>query len=138
MNTKTIILLDSNVAVLSQLRGAFSESKEYSVVYSSDDGDEGIKTRAGFETRSRHRRYVFEGNGRLRRHSRSQKELERGENHCDGNSQRLPDRAGDDGGRGVLSCQTFLRAQRDGADPGIVDGKARGRETRRDGQAKTV
>ena len=43
MNTKTIILLDSNVAVLSQLRGAFGESKEYSVVYSSDDGDEGIK-----------------------------------------------------------------------------------------------
>lgn len=43
MNMKTIILLDSNVAVLSQLRGAFNESKEYTVVYSSDDGDEGIK-----------------------------------------------------------------------------------------------
>ncbi len=43
MRTKSIILLESNVAVLSQLQEAFGESKEYNVVYAGDDGDEGIK-----------------------------------------------------------------------------------------------
>ena len=43
MRTNTIILLESNVAVLSQLKEALNESKEYSVVYAGDDGDDGIK-----------------------------------------------------------------------------------------------
>ena len=43
MRTNTIILLESNVAVLSQLKEALSEEKGYTVVYAGDDGDEGIK-----------------------------------------------------------------------------------------------
>ena len=43
MRTNTIILLESNVAVLSQLKDALSEEKGYTVVYAGDDGDEGIK-----------------------------------------------------------------------------------------------
>ncbi len=43
MYTHSIILLESNVAVLSQLKEAFSIDKEYNVIYAGDDGDEGIK-----------------------------------------------------------------------------------------------
>ena len=43
MKTKSVILLESNVAVLSQLKDAFTESKQYHVAYAGDDGDEGIK-----------------------------------------------------------------------------------------------
>ena len=43
MRTNTVILLESNVAVLSQLKDALSEGKEFNVLYAGDDGDEGIK-----------------------------------------------------------------------------------------------
>lgn len=43
MRANSVILLESNVAVLSQLKEALNESKEYSVVYAGDDGDDGIK-----------------------------------------------------------------------------------------------
>ena len=43
MRTKTIILLESNVAVLSQLKEGLMEEKGYNVLYAGDDGDEGIK-----------------------------------------------------------------------------------------------
>lgn len=43
MRTNSVILLESNNAVLSQLKEALLESKEYSILYAGDDGDEGIK-----------------------------------------------------------------------------------------------
>ena len=43
MKAKTIMLLESNVAVLSQLKEAIMEEKGYTVIFASDDGDEGIK-----------------------------------------------------------------------------------------------
>lgn len=43
MKTSSVILLEANSAVLTQLREAFSERKEYSIQYAGDDGDEGIK-----------------------------------------------------------------------------------------------
>lgn len=43
MRTTTVILLESNVAVLSQLKDALMQEKEYNVLYAGDDGDEGIK-----------------------------------------------------------------------------------------------
>lgn len=43
MRTNTVILLESNVAVLSQLKTALTEEKKYNVLYAGDDGDEGIK-----------------------------------------------------------------------------------------------
>ncbi len=43
MRTKSMILLEANVAVLKQLKEALGEYKEYTVVYAGDDGDEGIK-----------------------------------------------------------------------------------------------
>ena len=43
MHTKSVILLESNIAVLSQLKESLNESKEYSVIYAGDDGDEGVK-----------------------------------------------------------------------------------------------
>ena len=43
MRANSVILLESNVAVLSQLKDAFSEEKEYNLLFSGDDGDEGIK-----------------------------------------------------------------------------------------------
>ncbi len=43
MKTKTIILLESNVAVLAQLKEALTGNRAYSVVYAGDDGEEGIK-----------------------------------------------------------------------------------------------
>ena len=43
MKASTVILLESNVAVLSQLKDALTESRLFNVVYAGDDGDEGIK-----------------------------------------------------------------------------------------------
>ncbi len=43
MRTQSVILLESNVAVLSQLKEALQASKEFNVLYASDDGDDGIK-----------------------------------------------------------------------------------------------
>ena len=43
MKTNSVILLESNSAVLTQLKDAFNELKEYSILYAGDDGDEGIK-----------------------------------------------------------------------------------------------
>lgn len=43
MKLKTVILLESNKAVLEQLTEAFEENKDFSVMYSGDDGDDGLK-----------------------------------------------------------------------------------------------
>ena len=43
MKRNSIILLESNSAVLSQLKEAFCDNTEYSILYAGDDGDEGIK-----------------------------------------------------------------------------------------------
>lgn len=43
MKTKSVIILESNVAALEQLRAALIESGEFSVVHAGDDGDEGVK-----------------------------------------------------------------------------------------------
>ena len=43
MRSYSVILLESNSAVLTQLKEALSENKNYQVVYSGDDGDEGVK-----------------------------------------------------------------------------------------------
>lgn len=43
MRATTVVLLESNSAVLAQLKEAFGESKEFSVLYAGDDGDEGLK-----------------------------------------------------------------------------------------------
>ena len=43
MRTNTVILLESNMAVLSQLKDALTEERAFNVVYAGDDGDEGIK-----------------------------------------------------------------------------------------------
>ena len=44
MRSKSVILLESNEAVLRQLNGAFEERSDYQVLYTGDDGDEGIST----------------------------------------------------------------------------------------------
>ena len=43
MRANTVILLESNMAVLSQLKDALVEDRTFNVVYAGDDGDEGIK-----------------------------------------------------------------------------------------------
>lgn len=43
MKTTSVILLESNSAVLTQLKDAFSEREQFNVLYAGDDGDEGIK-----------------------------------------------------------------------------------------------
>ncbi len=43
MKTNTVIILESNVAVLGQLREAFADEKNFRIVYAGDDGDEGIE-----------------------------------------------------------------------------------------------
>lgn len=43
MKMKSIMILESNIAVLSQLKEAIMEEKAYRVVFAGDDGDEGIK-----------------------------------------------------------------------------------------------
>lgn len=43
MKTKNIILLESNKAVVSQLKASIEEKGNFSLLYAGDDGDEGIK-----------------------------------------------------------------------------------------------
>ncbi len=43
MQTKSVIILEINKAVVEQLRLAFQETCEYSVLYASDDGDDGLE-----------------------------------------------------------------------------------------------
>ena len=43
MHKNSVILLEANLAVLSQLKEALMASKEYDVLYFGEDGDEGIK-----------------------------------------------------------------------------------------------
>lgn len=43
MKSNSVILLESNVAVLEQLKNAIDESKDFNVLYAGDDGDAGIK-----------------------------------------------------------------------------------------------
>lgn len=43
MRTTNVIVLESNSAVLTQLKEAFEESKEFNVLYAGDDGDDGVK-----------------------------------------------------------------------------------------------
>ncbi len=46
MKTNSVIILESNIAVLEQLKDALEESKQFSILYVGDDGDEGIKALA--------------------------------------------------------------------------------------------
>ncbi len=43
MKTNSVILLESNTAVIAQLKEAFAEREDYNILYAGDDGDEGIK-----------------------------------------------------------------------------------------------
>ncbi|MBE5746732.1 MAG: sporulation transcription factor Spo0A [Clostridiales bacterium] len=43
MKTNSVILLESNSAILSQLKEALDGSKDFQVLYAGEDGDEGIK-----------------------------------------------------------------------------------------------
>ena len=43
MHTNSVILLESNVAVLSQLKEGLQERKNFNVIYTGEDGDEGLK-----------------------------------------------------------------------------------------------
>lgn len=43
MKGNSVILLESNSAVLAQLKEAFADGKEFNILYAGDDGDEGIK-----------------------------------------------------------------------------------------------
>ena len=43
MKANSVVILELNKAVLTQLQEAFEESKEFSVLYTGDDGDEGMK-----------------------------------------------------------------------------------------------
>ncbi len=43
MKANSVVLLESNSAVLAQLKEAFSDKQEFHILYAGDDGDEGIK-----------------------------------------------------------------------------------------------
>lgn len=43
MKANTVIVLESNSAVLSQVKNAMENEKDFNIVYAGDDGDEGIK-----------------------------------------------------------------------------------------------
>ena len=43
MKANTVILLESNSAVLAQVKNAMENDKDFNIVYAGDDGDEGIK-----------------------------------------------------------------------------------------------
>lgn len=43
MKTHSVILLESNVAVLEQFKNALSESPDFTILYAGEDGDEGMK-----------------------------------------------------------------------------------------------
>lgn len=42
MRAKTVVVLESNSAVLNQLKDAFSEERDFNLAYAGDDGDRGI------------------------------------------------------------------------------------------------
>jgi two-component system response regulator (stage 0 sporulation protein A) len=44
MKTYSVILLESNAAVLAQLKGTFEESKDFTLLHAGDDGDVGKST----------------------------------------------------------------------------------------------
>ena len=43
MKTHSVIILESNAAIVTQLKAALMETKKFNVVYCGDDGDEGLK-----------------------------------------------------------------------------------------------
>ncbi len=43
MQNYSVVLLESNVAVLEQLKAAVEESKDFTLLHAGDDGDEGVK-----------------------------------------------------------------------------------------------
>ncbi|MBQ7880111.1 MAG: hypothetical protein IJ317_05630, partial [Clostridia bacterium] len=43
MHSKSMILLESNSALLQELTEAFSEREDFQILYAGDDGDEGIQ-----------------------------------------------------------------------------------------------
>lgn len=43
MKKNTVAILESNVAVKAQLHDAFTESEDFEVIFTGDDGDEGVK-----------------------------------------------------------------------------------------------
>ncbi len=43
MKANSVIVLESNTAVLAQLKDAFSDKQNFQILYAGDDGDEGIK-----------------------------------------------------------------------------------------------
>ena len=43
MRTNSVVLLESNAEVLEGLKSEFSESKDFTLLYAGDDGDEGMK-----------------------------------------------------------------------------------------------
>ena len=43
MSKSSVVILESNVAVLEQLKSAIAESGEFSLLYVGEDGDEGVK-----------------------------------------------------------------------------------------------
>lgn len=49
MKTHSVILLESNTAVLEQLKAALEESKEFTLLHAGDDGDVGIKEILGLK-----------------------------------------------------------------------------------------
>lgn len=43
MRMNSVVLLESNTAVLAQLKEAFADGKEFNVLFAGDDGDEGMR-----------------------------------------------------------------------------------------------
>ncbi len=43
MRKKGVVILESNVAVLAELKEGFEKTEDFQVLYSGDDGDEGVK-----------------------------------------------------------------------------------------------
>ena len=44
MKSNSVVLLESNTAVLEQLQALLGESKDFTIVYAGEDGDEGLRT----------------------------------------------------------------------------------------------
>ena len=43
MQNNSVVVLESNVAILEQLKNALEESKDFTLLHAGDDGDEGVK-----------------------------------------------------------------------------------------------
>ena len=43
MQNNSVVVLESNVAILEQLKNALEESKDFTLLHAGDDGDEGMK-----------------------------------------------------------------------------------------------